>query len=555
MNRSLQLCLGALIASSELSPIRAQQPVINPNGIVNAASMAPDPLLGTVLVPQRLSTILGQNLSVESLSADGFPLPTVLAGTSVLVDGVPAPLVSVAPTSITFQARGHQIAVLPDLSYVTIEVSTPTGMSNSLVLPFVSDAAGLFTQGGSGCGQGLIYNVDASGVQTLNTPANSASPGDLVSIRGTGFWDNTWSFHSAGPPDGVPPDVQYYPENYAGLGGSVILGLTGRDRLTLSDTRIPVTVWNRLLAEQVGIDEDRAQIPLDAPEGCAIPLKVFGGQTTITQPVFISIHKGGGQCQDQTPDRVGSIQLTKIVVNPAIAAPTITETLSASFIEAPANLLVAPPEYPVLTHPFNPRPALGPSCPGAAGQGLDGGALTIQDASGDSILIPVSTYLGTPTYLNATLPLGTIRPGTLQLSGAGGPDFGTFQAPLTFPRDITILEHFKPGDKINVTNPTPSEAVAVHWIGGTSDINVTLTFLSSTGYDVLSLTVPGDIGAAGFTPGRAPFAYQGIGAFSGLGLTVKVTPANPPTVQIPGIAQPVKMDWTIVYKFTGLVGT
>ena len=249
MHRTFHFLFDTLVFSFLLAPLPAQQPVINPNGIVNAASMAPDPIFGSVLVPQRLSTILGQNLAVESASADGFPLPRILAGTSVLVDGAPAPLLSVSPTSITFQAPGHSVPFQPDLAYVTLRVSTTAGMSAPFPLPYVGDAAGLFTQDGSGCGQGLIYNVGANGALTLNSPANSASPGDIVSIRGTGFWDFDWHTNSVKPPDGVPhPD---YLRNSQGLGGSLILGLSGRDRVALSIPTIPPTVWNLLLAGQV----------------------------------------------------------------------------------------------------------------------------------------------------------------------------------------------------------------------------------------------------------------------------------------------------------------
>jgi hypothetical protein len=68
-----------------MAPLVAQQPVINPQGVVNAASFATDPHYGLVVVHGEIATILGQNLAASEESATEVPLPTSLAGTSVTV--------------------------------------------------------------------------------------------------------------------------------------------------------------------------------------------------------------------------------------------------------------------------------------------------------------------------------------------------------------------------------------------------------------------------------------------------------------------------------------
>src|SRR6266568_1106445 len=84
-------------------PLVAQRPVINPQGVVNAASQAPDPDLGMVVAHGEIATILGQNLAPSEASATETPLPTSLAGTSVTVGGILAPLFYVSPGRIEFQ--------------------------------------------------------------------------------------------------------------------------------------------------------------------------------------------------------------------------------------------------------------------------------------------------------------------------------------------------------------------------------------------------------------------------------------------------------------------
>lgn len=555
MSLSHHRCLIALFFLAPSSNLVAQTPVIDPNGIVNAASLATDPLIGPVLVSRRLSTIRGQNLAADTAVAQGFPLPTTLAGTAVLVNGSAAYLVSVAPDSITFQAPtptpaplGYEIVAM-----ATVVVTTAGGSSDPFVLPYLLDAAGLYTQDGTGCGQGLIYNIDANGAQTLNSPSNSASPGDYISIRGTGFF----GFDGVEPADGSP--AISYPSNWGGIAGTW-LGINGWERSgNYYGSGMPIAAWTRLLIGQAGIDEARIVLSPDAPEGCAVPLRQFGGRVSVSQPVLISIHKGGGQCQDPPPSRAGAIHWSKTIDNPASFIPAITETFKASFVEAPQNLLVPPLPTEAL------YPTRGPNCPGTGGRGLDAGSLMIQDQTGDSIFVQPATELGTLQYLETSLPLGTIRPGALQLSSPGGSDLGAFQTEVDFPREITILERFQPGDKLNVSNPSPNQPFTIHWIGGTADVNVEVdlaieNFDHQAIYLAVNASAPGDAGVAIIRPvsfeynGKLYWEYLNVVPGHTMAIIVTVTPSKPLMVQVPGIDQSVKQDWSIQYRFRGLLG-
>ncbi|HUE21852.1 MAG TPA: hypothetical protein VMQ86_09230, partial [Bryobacteraceae bacterium] len=56
-------------------PALAQQPVINPNGVVNAASYVPSPEDGHALAPGSIATVFGQNLAAATAQAQSTPLP------------------------------------------------------------------------------------------------------------------------------------------------------------------------------------------------------------------------------------------------------------------------------------------------------------------------------------------------------------------------------------------------------------------------------------------------------------------------------------------------
>jgi hypothetical protein len=67
------------------------------SAVSNAASFGP------AAAPGAQMRVIGLNLASSSLKAARFPLPLTLAGVSATVNGIAAPLISVAPDSIVFQ--------------------------------------------------------------------------------------------------------------------------------------------------------------------------------------------------------------------------------------------------------------------------------------------------------------------------------------------------------------------------------------------------------------------------------------------------------------------
>lgn len=151
---------------------------LNPLGIVNAASFAP---ATNPVAPQEMVALFGSNLSSTTAQASLFPLPTSLAGTRVLVNGIAAPLVSVSPTQITMLVPSH---ASPDFTaYASFEVQN-NGVSSKPVTMFTNyTAPGVFSLGGNGIGPAAAEN---SGYSVIGT-SHPAKPGDIPMLFVTGM--------------------------------------------------------------------------------------------------------------------------------------------------------------------------------------------------------------------------------------------------------------------------------------------------------------------------------------------------------------------------------
>jgi uncharacterized protein (TIGR03437 family) len=135
------------------------------------------------LPSDSIASAFGENLALRIESATALPLPTELAGTRVLVNGLPAPLLYVSPTQINF--------ILPsnlDTGAASIIVSNPKGnyaFGTSLI---TTTAPSIFTADASGRGDAAAL-ATTDGI--LYTPAPFAitvnsQPNYLV-LFGTGF--------------------------------------------------------------------------------------------------------------------------------------------------------------------------------------------------------------------------------------------------------------------------------------------------------------------------------------------------------------------------------
>jgi uncharacterized protein (TIGR03437 family) len=148
-------------------------PVFAVADVRNAASFKAGPL-----APGEIITILGSNLGPAALVASGSGFGPLLAGTRVLFDGLPAPLI--------YASAKQTAAVVPfslaGKSSTQIRVEYLGILSSAVTVSLAQAAPAVFTADQSGTGQGAIQNQNAS----VNSAANPAAAGSVISIYGTG---------------------------------------------------------------------------------------------------------------------------------------------------------------------------------------------------------------------------------------------------------------------------------------------------------------------------------------------------------------------------------
>jgi uncharacterized protein (TIGR03437 family) len=143
-------------------------PTFTADAVVNAGSYKPPITSGS------LATIFGSNLATSIAEATGTPLPTNLAGTQVLVNGVAAPLIYVSPGQINFQVP------LGLVDTATIQAVTAQAVSAIVTVP-LANAPGLFTS------QGYIIAQNPSTGALVGQVGNPVVAGDVITFYGTGF--------------------------------------------------------------------------------------------------------------------------------------------------------------------------------------------------------------------------------------------------------------------------------------------------------------------------------------------------------------------------------
>jgi uncharacterized protein (TIGR03437 family) len=153
-------------------------PAIDSGGIVNAASY-----LGGAVSPGELIAIFGSNFGAANLDI-AAPVnnayPSALGRTRVLFGGYPGTITAVSANQIDVFVPAA-VSVLGATVQVVVEVDD--AVSPPVTVPVAAVSPDTFTADSSGSGQGAILNQD----RTVNSAANPAARGSIVSIFGTGL--------------------------------------------------------------------------------------------------------------------------------------------------------------------------------------------------------------------------------------------------------------------------------------------------------------------------------------------------------------------------------
>ncbi len=434
-----------------------QKPVISPGGVVNAANFTTTLLYGSSypdvqgMPPETIASIFGANLASSTVVATNTPLPTQLSGTSVLVNGIAAPLFYVSPSQINFQ--------VPGLTFVSsIAVSTAAGLSEPYTLYGAQVNIGLFSQNSSGCGPGVIQNVASNGGVSLNTSSNSASPGNYVTVYGTGMGGV-----SNPPPVGSPAPAS--PLSYAEYSFGPALNFTGVS--TFGDPVYFAGVTPGL----IGVDQVNFQVPKGTSEGCAIPVTLGG----TSQPVTMSIHTGGGQCVDPPTAGFGDISWQKTISTAADSSTAETDSVTVSLQAWPGQQAPPLPSY-IVGYAGETILYTAPACPIPGHVSLDAGTVSVQGSGLSRTTAPSSSFtsgqISGLTAYQATLPSGSIQAGSYTVTASGGSSVAAFQTSVNVGSDIQITTPLA-GKRFGMETP----AITINWTGGDPNAWVTVTLL------------------------------------------------------------------------------
>jgi adhesin/invasin len=151
------------------APVQAL-PTVASGGVVNAFSAL------TAIAPGALVSIYGTNLAPGEARAGATPLPRLLNGTSVNINGMPVPLLFVSATQINAQVP-FEIAA----GTATMVVRTGTSESAAAKADVRLVAPGILAPGGGG--HALAVNYPGGALNSLQNPVH---PGEYVVVYLTG---------------------------------------------------------------------------------------------------------------------------------------------------------------------------------------------------------------------------------------------------------------------------------------------------------------------------------------------------------------------------------
>jgi len=234
-------------------------PIVKQGSLVQSASQKGD----APVAPGTLVSIYGSNLAEKATASPGFPLPTELDGTQVLLAGQALPLLYSSSTQINAQVpynlpvnELHQVIVRRGET-----LSVPEGFTVSSAQP------GIFTQNQQGSGQGIIVGPDQVSLATAATPARR---GGAIVIYCAGL--------GAVSP-AVPPGVSAPSNPIASVVGPVTVTVGGT----------PASVFFAGLAPGfAGLYQVNAILAADTPVGDEVPVVIVSdGRASNTATIAV----------------------------------------------------------------------------------------------------------------------------------------------------------------------------------------------------------------------------------------------------------------------------
>ena len=308
--------IGITISFSLLAlSAQAQTPTFTAATVLNAASMVSGPIAPGMVVAITGSN-LGDTFATHNCSSTN-PVPITCVGTSVLVNGAAAPVLTSGATEVTFQVPFNLSGSTTTIQ-VTSNLSGSTLSSATVTVPVAPTAPGLFS---NAAGTGYYYDTSAGGISpTTSTPVNI---GDTVVLYGTGFGVTNPAVATGvpGPAGGAPAAAA----------------------VTLTINNQPVTwTFAGLGSGTVGWDD----VIFTVPSTLTVPV----GKQTATFPMLVTVGGVASQVVNISVNAPG-ITLTSISPSPVpLYANPQTVTFTGSGFEPGLTLTLESPgnqEIPV----------------------------------------------------------------------------------------------------------------------------------------------------------------------------------------------------------------
>ncbi|MBM3748641.1 MAG: hypothetical protein FJW34_22935 [Acidobacteria bacterium] len=439
----------------------AAQPVINPGGVVNAASYIRSGFPNSGIAQGSLFVVFGRDLGPAELRTfPGLPKPTSLAGTSVRVSSGGTNV----DAFLYYTSSSQVAAILPSntpLGEGTVTVTYNNVASPPASIRVVRSAPGIFTRNQVGHGQAVLQNVVSPTVRPLNEVTEAAQPGQAAVLWATGLGPIGADDAGAPPVGNVSADVEVLVGNrpvrpfYYGRSGS----FPGIDQINfmvpagVEGCRVPVAV------KVDGVVGNYASMAIAASGNtCSDPVSLPAAdmerlrQKQDGKAAWILLQRLsatlGSQSirQDEGSAEIVRGNLAGMLANGtlagSVAAPALG-TCTVYTLPEPGDQLVVGPEHPDYR------------------QQLDAGpALSLAGPQGRKYLFR-GLYRGYEAVLGGgTLPEYLV-PGPYGVdNGSGGTGLGRFEATLNLPPPLTWTNEAQ-------INDVPRTAdLTVTWSGG-----------------------------------------------------------------------------------------
>lgn len=537
--KKLNLAVFSLGFLAVLSQAAAAPPSIAANGIRNSASYALPGLPNAGIAQGSIFVIFGQNLGpAKIVQVSSFPLPTSagLSGTSIEISVGGKNVFAIMLYTLATQVA----AVLPSDTPIgtgTVTVTYNGQTSAPAPITVVQSTFGIFAVNQSGTGPGVLQNVVSQTDRPFNSQTESAQPGQVMILWGTGIGPVTGD-ETTGP---LPGDMANLNIHVFVGGVEAKIQYRGRSGCCVGDDQIVFVVPSGV-------------------EGCAVPVWVVV-DNVVSNFVTMSVGANGSGCPDPsglsaallaTAQKNGGLKLGTLAVIRIISEPTgkparQNDNLSATFESIPLASIGAAIQIPTGTCMVIPFP--GGAGSGGGVTGLDAGTVTAATPVGSYPVpqiagYPPGNYLlvfepGLPASLPGVITDGTLlKPGTTTFSFTGGAHVSAGSGSIDFPLSFVWT------NDSSVTSIDRSQPLTISWSGATSGATVNLYIQSQAaagiGAELIcavdaslgSYTIPESLlsalpasytNAAGVPAGAISVAERWVGSFTNPSLDLAQT--------------------------------